>query len=154
MGTEASTIVDHAAHPRGCARGPEFELLIQPCSSLPEPRDLQARFVCLAAGRLGMRVGEIAHFRADWFDWDRMLLRIPQHEPCECGYCRRQTSQETTHSGQLTQEEAMKGRWHLKTVASARAMPVDLSLRLELCLERFTDESKRFLGHEPRSTDE
>ncbi len=123
----------------------EFELLLEACSSLPEPRDLQAQFVCLAAGRLGMRAGETAHFRADWLDWDRMLLRIPQHKPCE--YCRRQASQETTHNEQLTQEEAMKGRWHPKTVASARAIPVDLSLRLELCLQRFTDEYEAF----PRS---
>ena len=125
----------------------EFELLLEACSSLPEPRDLQARFVCLAAGRLGLRAGEIAHFRADWIDWDRMLLRIPQHEPCECGYCRCQASQETTHNEHLTQEEAMKGRWHPKTVASARAIPIDLSLRLELCLERFTDQYEAF----PRS---
>ena len=125
----------------------EFELLLEACSSLPEPRDLQARFVCLAAGRLGLRAGEIAHFRADWIDWDRMLLRIPQHEPCECGYCRRQASQETTHNEQLSQQEAMKGRWHPKTVASARAIPIDLSLRLELCLERFTDKYEAF----PRS---
>ena len=41
----------------------------------------------------------------------------------------------------------MKGRWHLKTVASARAVPIDLSLRLELCLERFTDKYEAF----PRS---
>lgn len=125
----------------------EFELLLEACSSLPEPRDLQARFVCLAAGRLGLRAGEIAHFRADWLDWDRMLLRIPRHDPCECGYCRRQASQETTHIEQLSREEAMEGRWHPKTVTSARSIPVDLSIRLELCLERFADQYKEF----PRS---
>ncbi|WP_324666256.1 site-specific integrase [Haloarcula sediminis] len=125
----------------------EFELLLEACSSLPEPRDLQARFVCLAAGRLGLRTGEIAHFRADWLDWDRMLLRITQHEPCECGYYRRQASQETTHNDQLSQEEAMERRWHPKTAASARSVPVDLSLRLELCLERFTEQYEAF----PRS---
>jgi site-specific recombinase XerD len=41
----------------------------------------------------------------------------------------------------------MEARWHPKTVASARAIPVDLSLRLELCLERFTDQYEAF----PRS---
>lgn len=125
----------------------EFEFLLEGCSSLSEPRDLEARFICLAAGRLGLRAGEIAHFRADWLDWDRMLLRIPQHEPCECGYCRQQASQETANNEQLTHEEAMDGRWHPKTVASARSIPVDLSLRLELCLERFTDQYEEF----PRS---
>ena len=100
----------------------EFELLLEACGSLPEPKDLQTRFVCLAAGRLGLRAGEIAHFHAEWLDWDRMLLRIPQHEPCECGYCRRQATQETTHNEDLTHEEAMEARWHPKTVASARSI--------------------------------
>ena len=38
----------------------------------------------------------------------------------------------------------MEARWHLKTVASARSIPVDLSLQLELCLERFTDQYEEF----------
>ncbi|MFC6720226.1 tyrosine-type recombinase/integrase [Natrialbaceae archaeon GCM10025896] len=41
----------------------------------------------------------------------------------------------------------MEARWHPKTVASARSIPIDLSLRLELCLERFTDQYESF----PRS---
>ncbi len=106
----------------------EFELLLEACSSLPEPKDLQTRFVCLAAGRLGLRAGEIAHFHTEWLDWERMLLRIPQHEPCDCGYCRRQATQETTHNDELTHEDAMEARWHPKTVASARSIPIDLSL--------------------------
>jgi hypothetical protein len=40
----------------------EFELLIEACRELPEPHDFQARFICLAAGRLGLRGGELAHF--------------------------------------------------------------------------------------------
>ena len=103
--------------------------------------------MCLAAGRLGLRAGEIAHLHAEWLYWDRMLLRIPQHEPCECGYCRRQATQETTHNDDLTHEEAMEARWHPKRVAYARAIPIAHSLRLELCLERFTDQYEAF----PRS---
>jgi len=41
----------------------------------------------------------------------------------------------------------MDARWHPKTVVSARSIPIDLSLRLELCLERFTDQYDSF----PRS---
>jgi len=76
-----------------------------------------------------------------------MLLRIPQHESCECGYCQRQASQEAAHNDQLTQEAAMERRWHPKTVASAHSIPVDLSLRIELYLERFTEQYEAF----PRS---
>lgn len=110
----------------------KFELLLKGCSSLPEPRDLQAQFMCLAAGRLGLRAGEIAHFRADWLNWDRMFLQIPQHESCQCGYCRRQVALKTPHNEEFTHEEAIEARWRPKTVASARPIPVCLSLRLEL----------------------
>ena len=112
------------------------------------------RFVWLAAGRLGLYAGEIAHFWSEWLDWDRMLLRVSQHKPCECGYCRRQASQETIHNKELTQKEATEARWHPKTVASARSIPVDLSLRLELCLERFTDQYEEFLWSRIQPTDE
>jgi integrase len=117
----------------------EFELLIEACRDLPEPHDLQARFICLAAGRLGLRAGEIAHFQTSWIDWDRSLLRIPHHEPCSCGYCRRQAAQEVEHHDALSTETALADRWHPKTASSARAVPFDLSLRVELCLERFAD---------------
>jgi integrase len=122
----------------------EFELLLEACADLPEPKDFQARFICLIAGRLGLRAGEIAHLRTDWIDWDRMLLRIPQHEPCECGYCRRQAMQEATHTESATPETALDSRWHPKTVASARAIPFDLSHRVELCIERFAGRYSAF----------
>jgi site-specific recombinase XerD len=38
----------------------------------------------------------------------------------------------------------MKDRWHPKTATSARAVPFDLSLRVELCIERFTDRYDEF----------
>ena len=101
----------------------EFELLLEACSELPSPRDFQARFICLVAGRLGLRGGEISHLNTEWFDWDRKLLQIPQHEPCFCGYCRRQAAQEASHSEDLTTDEAAAARWHPKTISSARAIP-------------------------------
>lgn len=73
-----------------------------------------------------------------------MLIRIPQYEPCACGYCRRQSAQEATRNDELTREEALDVRWHPKTVASARAIPFDLSLRLELCIERFANRYDSF----------
>ena len=125
----------------------EFELLLEACAKLPEPDAFQARFICLLGGRLGLRGGEIAHFRTSWVDWDRKHIRIPKHEPCDCGYCRRQARQEADHNEDLTFEEAMTSRWHPKTVTSARLIPYDLSLRLELCLERFASRYDEF----PRS---
>lgn len=80
-------------------------------------------------------------------DWDRKHIRIPKHEPCDCGYCRRQARQEAEHNENLTVGEAMASRWHPKTVTSARLIPYDLSLRLELCLRRFASRYDEF----PRS---
>lgn len=122
----------------------EFELLLEGCTELPEPQCFEARFICLVGGRLGMRAGEISHLDTEWLDWDRKIIRIPQHEPCSCGYCRRQAAQEVDHNENLTRSEAVSTRWHPKTVASARAIPFDLSLRVELCLERFTDRYDSF----------
>lgn len=74
----------------------QFGLLLEACSTLPEPHDFEARFICLTAGRLGLRAGEIAHFQTAWVNWNRRTIRIPQHEPCKCGYCRRQARQKPT----------------------------------------------------------
>lgn len=117
----------------------QFELLLEACTTMPHPRDIETRFICLAGGRLGLRAGEITHFKTSWIDWDRKLIRIPKHEPCVCGYCKRQARQEAAHTDQLTESEALASRWHPKTVASARSIPFDLSLRIELCIERFAN---------------
>ena len=125
----------------------EFELLLEACGDLPDPRGFQARVICLLGGRLGLRAGEIAHLQTGWIDWNRKLIQIPQHEPCACGYCERQARQEASHNVDLTEADAIAGRWHPKTVASARSLPFDLSLRIELCLERFAERYDEF----PRS---
>jgi hypothetical protein len=72
-------------------------------------------------------------------NWNRRTIHIPQHEPCRCGYCRRRAQQETTHNDALSIEDAVASRWHPKTVVSARLIPFDLSLRLELCVECFAN---------------
>lgn len=122
----------------------EFECLIEACDRLAEPYRLEARFICLLAGRLGLRAGEIAHLSTEWLDWERKLIRIPEFEPCDCGYCRRQARQEANHNESLTFDQARANRWHPKTVSSARVVPFDVSLRVELCVERFANRYDRF----------
>lgn len=68
----------------------EFERLLDACDDLSDPYRFEARLICLLAGRLGLRRGEIAHLSVAWLDWERKLLRVPSQEPCDCGYCRRQ----------------------------------------------------------------
>ena len=125
----------------------QFQRLLEGCEKLKPPQDAEARLICLLAGRLGLRAGEITHLRADWVNWDRKLIEIPKYEPCECGTCRRQAKQEATHNDDLTKEAAMDDRWHPKTIASARIVPYDISLRVELAIERFADQYESF----PRS---
>lgn len=125
----------------------EFERLLEACRDLPATRGFEARFTCLLGGRLGGRAGEIAHFKTGWIDWNRKLIQTPKHEPCDCGYCQRQARQEAAHTDELTPEATLSTRWHPKTVASARSIPFDLSLRIELCLERFANRYDAF----PRS---
>lgn len=122
----------------------EFEKLIDACDELKEPYRFEARLICLLAGRLGLRGGEIAHFSARWLDWDRKLIRIPAFDPCNCGYCRRQARAEADNSDQLTHPGALAGRWHPKTAAAARVIPFDTSLRVELCIEEFAERYEEF----------
>ena len=125
----------------------QFELLLEACAGLPAPHDFEAGLTCLIAGRLGLRGGEIAQFQTAWVNWNRWTIRIPQHEPCRCGYCRRRAQQETIHNDDRSIEDAVASRWHSKTGASARLIPFDLSLRLELCVERSANRYDAF----PRS---
>lgn len=126
----------------------EFEHLLDACDEPSDPHSFEARLICLLAGRLGLRRGEIAHFSMAWLDWDRKLLRIPSFEPCDCGYCRRQARSEARNSDELSYASALAGRWHPKTAASARVIPFDISLRVELCIEEFAERHEEF----PKST--
>ncbi|WP_331236582.1 tyrosine-type recombinase/integrase [Natronorarus salvus] len=80
-------------------------------------------------------------------NWNRRTIRTPQHEPCRCGYCCRQARQGAAHNDDLFVTDTVASRWHPKTVASARLILFDLSLRLELCFERFAARYDEF----PRS---
>lgn len=97
-----------------------------PAGSIPSPsstHDIEARFICLTAGRLGFPAGEIAYFQMAWINWDRQTIRIPQHEPCKCGYCRGQTRQESTNTDNKSVEDAVDFLWYPKTGLSS-AYPV------------------------------
>lgn len=126
----------------------EFERLLDGCEELSDPHRFEARLICLLAGRLGLRRGEIAHFSTEWLDWDRELLQIPSFDACDCGYCRRQARSEARNSDDLSYDNALADRWHPKTAASARVIPFDMSLRVELCIEEFDERYETF----PKST--
>lgn len=91
----------------------EFVLLLEGARELNKPFDLQARFIIMAAGRLGMRSGEISHISKSWVDKTSNVIRIPQHDTCTkgkfdgeiCGYCRNRIRDYIeTHNTTIEQE--------------------------------------------------
>lgn len=54
--------------------------------------------------------------------------------------------QEVDHNEGLTFQDAMKDRWHPKTLTSARIVPYDVSLRVELSIEQIAYRHDSFLG--------
>lgn len=112
---------------------------------------LECRFVLFAAGRLGMRGGEIAHMREEWIDWGRGMIVVPRHEPCTdgrdggiCGHCRQSAQQIVDHNPTVTTEEAEAAMWSPKTENAAREIPFDATTRAQLAVEEYFDRFDSF----------
>lgn len=81
-----------------------YELLVEGAQRLDGSASLEARFLVLVGGRLGLRPGEIMHMRESWVDWRRRRIVVPRQQGCRlgidggiCGYCRSQAKQMVTH---------------------------------------------------------
>lgn len=128
----------------------EFELFLEGCQRLDEYYGLQARFVALVGGRLGLRSGEITHMRESWIDWRERTIDIPRHQPCEkgrgggiCGYCAAQAEQMAAHND-IPLDLAREQMWGAKTDMAARSVPFDFDARSELVIERFFERFDRW----------
>lgn len=109
-----------------------LQRLLDAAETLDRPFCHEARYILILGGRLGLRAGEIAHFRKDWIDHDRSMIQIPRHEPCTkgqdggpCGYCWKRARSAVCHDEELDIETAIDRRWEPKTTNSARAVPFD-----------------------------
>ncbi len=122
----------------------EYKKLLKGAEKLAQPTRLQAKFVILVAGRLGLRAGEISHMKKGWIDFDREVIDIPYQEDCSCGYCKQQAKQEVEYNEELTMEEAMENRWHAKTIHASRAVPFDFSEKTKNIIEKFFDEYEEY----------
>jgi len=130
----------------------EFELLVESTYDLDgDYFELESRWVVFAAGRYGMRSAEIAHMRADWIDWRRGMIEIPEHQGCEkgkdggiCGTCRNSAESMVAHNEGLSIEEAERMMWSPKTEASAREIPLAASTRARIACERYFDRFDSF----------
>jgi len=129
----------------------EFERVLEATHELSDPFDVQCRFVLIAGGRLGMRAGEICHFRQEWIDWDTYQIHIPSFDPCDkgrdggpCGYCKKRARSAVRHHDDLKFETALDQRWNPKTPNSARAIPFDFDERVQDVVEEFTFRYDRY----------
>ncbi|MFC7029290.1 tyrosine-type recombinase/integrase [Halomicroarcula sp. GCM10025324] len=124
----------------------DFERLVKATHRIENSRiGLEARAVILIGGRLGLRPGELTHLSAEWFDWQRQMIRIPNHHPCEkgqdgglCGYCRQAVSQQSDSADEYATLREVY--WQPKTAAAARAVPFNFSSRVHVALEYLDDE--------------
>jgi integrase len=124
----------------------EFHDLVDAAYELDEPFDVECAFVLYAAGRLGLRAGELAHIDESWVNWKRSIIEIPAHDPCDegedggvCGYCHKAAEQAVNYSDELTMDEALAQRWQPKTDNSARAIPFDFDDDIKAVVEAFFD---------------
>ncbi|MFC6720897.1 tyrosine-type recombinase/integrase [Natrialbaceae archaeon GCM10025810] len=132
----------------------ELVLLLEGARKLSPPKDFEARLTLFAAGVLGMRAGEIAHFDTDWIHWPDRMVKIPEYDRCTkgqdggiCGYCRSRVEDYLETHPDTPLEEAIEMRWEPKTPNSVRSIPFDFDVRLELCIEEF---DRRYDGY-PKS---
>lgn len=125
----------------------EFELLFEGASQLDDYYGIQAQFLVLVLGRLGLRRGEVAHIRESWIDWRNEMIHIPRQQDCHgerngdgpCGHCRQLAEQRAAHNEDITLADALSERWSAKTDAAEREVYFGFDARIRLFIERFFD---------------
>lgn len=122
----------------------EFEQLLDGAKQLRPPLNLETMFVILLTGRLGLRIGELAHIKRSWVNFETGLVSIPSVEPCTkgrdgglCGYCRRQTRRIAAREASVDLEALRDTYWQPKTSAAERAVPFEFSARVANIIAAF-----------------
>lgn len=107
---------------------------------------LESRLILFAAGRLGMRSGEICHLQESWIDWRNDMIEIPRHHTCTkgkdggiCGNCRQAAKQMCEYNEGLDMDTAESLMWGPKTESGAREIPLNATERAAIAVEEFFD---------------
>lgn len=126
----------------------QFERLLEAARDLPKPYARECEFVLLAAGRLGMRAGELCHLTPEWINEERSRVEIPAHDPCTkadrdtvCGYCTKQAASAAEIDPDLNFLDALADRWEPKTKHAIRAIPYDYNEELAARFEHLVGET-------------
>lgn len=101
----------------------ECNRLINVCERSEHP--IQNSFIVQTMMIPGLRIGEAAHMKKNWVDFNNKRIRIPSHQPCSCSYCQVRTKQKLKllhkeNWKNVSNEEVMKWYWQPKTVAGVR----------------------------------
>ena len=127
----------------------EFSRLVQTCRDSKD--SLINQFIVLMAGILGMRIGEIAHIKKHWIDFEKETITIPNYEPCNCKYCidckkldiKRRKKPQKKGKKKKKKIKPMQKRWHPKSSAGARTLPYgfnhDVKRIMEEMFNKYTE---------------
>lgn len=135
----------------------EFERLLKAADMFDPLRNVEMRFVILSLGRLGLRVGELAHLRKSWVNWSKEWIEIPAHQPCErgkdgaiCGSCR-QHAEQMARVNDIDISDTERFFWKPKTAKASREVPFSFSDRVEKVVTRYFEElsTDRFTPSQP-----
>ncbi|GAI15715.1 unnamed protein product, partial [marine sediment metagenome] len=118
----------------------EFRLLMNACKQSDEM--IVNKFLLLMMGMLGLRIGEIIHMKKTWVDFEREMITIPPHEPCDCNYCIKCMKRKVKCKN-ITPQEVMKECWKPKTEAGARSIPFGFDPEVREVLEKFMTKYKK-----------
>lgn len=127
----------------------EFEAVVEGARQLGGDTATEATAAVFLTGRCGLRAGELGHLTSEWIDWQRSVVDIPHHDPCEksrhddpCGDCRQKARQVVEYADRdISIDDVLAEAWTPKTDAAARAVPFGFSVRTEMALERLVDHA-------------
>jgi integrase len=122
----------------------ELEALLDITADMNGYFQKECQLILVAGGRLGMRAGEITHMQASWIDHERSQIRIPEHEPCSCGSCRKAAKEVASNHDDVSFEEAFGARWNPKTETSVRTIPMDHDPRAEAIVTAFFEDYREY----------
>jgi len=129
----------------------EFELLYEAAAKLGSTspvanacRSIEGQLAVILSGRLGLRVGEIVHFREDWVNWESNRIAIPAHVECHkgkdggiCGLCTQYVAMVVEYHDDVSCPDVAPDWWRPKSENSVRTVPFGWVPRAQLVLSRF-----------------
>lgn len=90
-----------------------------------DDKSIECFFLLTLGGRRGLRVGELLHFRPEWYDAERGLIEIRSYD-CDCALCKSYAKQKADREEELRDWESIleDDYWQPKSTAGSRKVPL------------------------------